>query len=643
MFANILLVDEINRASPKTQAALLECMQERQVTIDGVSYQLAPPFMVMATQNPIEYEGTYPLPEAELDRFTMRIAIGYPPLADEARMLSENAADTPLDSLECVASAQEVLGAIESAKNVFVEESLNRYVVAVLRHTRSDSRLFLGASPRAGLALLRVAKARALVAGRDFVEPDDVKIGRADRARPPADPLAGGPRGRPRRRRARPGHHRAHAGPRLGPARDFVLTDRGRWILALGGGIYLAAWALGSQVLYPVAIGLVLAVLAAALWVRLLQRPMTLRRTLGRGERLAGDDVPVQLELDADGLIPSGTLVLRETVARLGERETPLVRKHGRLRGRYVLRRVPRGRYPIEETEVVIEDPFGLERIDGRRCRRARRSSSTRGSSTSTGSSRSPARARPEGRRLLMRRPTGFDLHSVRDYQQGESLRRVHWPTTARRGHLMVKELEDSPRDETAVLLDADAAVGRRRRARLELRAGGARRRLDRQVAREPRAACGAHRQRAAPALPARALLRRRLAPGARDPRRGRAGRARAPSRTCSPTRPGPASRAVELTVVTSALSPRLVDRLAHRALGNHAASLVYVDAASFAQAGRRAPPGRRAAQLLRLQRAGVPVLVLRRGDDLAAAPVRRGAAGRWLGAGSSSRSSPSS
>ena len=176
VFANILLVDEINRSSPKTQAALLECMQERQVTIDGVSYQLPPPFMVMATQNPIEYEGTYPLPEAELDRFTMRIAIGYPPLADEARMLSENAADTPLDSLECVASAQEVLGAIESAKNVFVEESLNRYVVAVLRHSRSDARLYLGASPRAGLALLRVAKARALVAGREFVEPDDIKV-----------------------------------------------------------------------------------------------------------------------------------------------------------------------------------------------------------------------------------------------------------------------------------------------------------------------------------------------------------------------------------------------------------------------------------------------------------------------------------
>jgi MoxR-like ATPase len=175
VFANILLVDEINRASPKTQAALLECMQELQVTVDGVSYQLPPPFMVMATQNPIEYEGTYPLPEAELDRFTMRIAIGYPPLADEAKMLTENASETPLDSLEPVAGAEEVLEAIDEAKRVFVEESLNRYVVAILRNTRTDSRLYLGASPRAGLALLRVAKARALLGGRDYVQPDDVK------------------------------------------------------------------------------------------------------------------------------------------------------------------------------------------------------------------------------------------------------------------------------------------------------------------------------------------------------------------------------------------------------------------------------------------------------------------------------------
>jgi MoxR-like ATPase len=175
VFANILLVDEVNRASPKTQAALLECMQENQVTVDGVTYPLGRPFMVLATQNPIEYEGTYPLPEAQLDRFTMRLAIGYPPLADEARMLSEQTSEPPLESLEPVAGAAEVTSVIEDAQRVFVEESVNRYVVALLRHTRADERLYLGASPRAGIALLRVAKALALAEGREYVLPDDVK------------------------------------------------------------------------------------------------------------------------------------------------------------------------------------------------------------------------------------------------------------------------------------------------------------------------------------------------------------------------------------------------------------------------------------------------------------------------------------
>jgi MoxR-like ATPase len=175
VFANLLLVDEVNRASPKTQAALLECMEERQVSVDGVTYALEPPFMVMATQNPIEYEGTYPLPEAQLDRFTMRLSLGYPPLAEEARMLDEQTSAPPLDSLPAVAGAADVLRLAEAARGVYVEESLGRYVVALLRQTRGDSRVYLGASPRAGIALLRVAKARALSEGREFVVPDDVK------------------------------------------------------------------------------------------------------------------------------------------------------------------------------------------------------------------------------------------------------------------------------------------------------------------------------------------------------------------------------------------------------------------------------------------------------------------------------------
>jgi MoxR-like ATPase len=175
VFANVLLVDEINRASPKTQSALLEAMQECQVTIDGTTYRLEPPFLVVATQNPIEYEGTYPLPEAQLDRFTARLSLGYPPLAEEARMLGEQTTAPPLDGLEPVAGRSEVLAAAREAREVFVEESIGRYVVALLRHTRASGRLALGASPRAGIALLRMAKARAVARGRDYVLPDDVR------------------------------------------------------------------------------------------------------------------------------------------------------------------------------------------------------------------------------------------------------------------------------------------------------------------------------------------------------------------------------------------------------------------------------------------------------------------------------------
>ena len=175
VFANLVLVDEINRASPKTQSALLECMQEAQVTVDGHTHPLARPFLVVATQNPIEYEGTFPLPEAQLDRFTMLLTLGYPELAEEARMLAEHASTEPLDALEPVTDATDIEAAIHAVKSVYVEDSLHRYVVAILRHTRGDARLALGASPRAGISLLRVAKALATVRGRDYVIPADVK------------------------------------------------------------------------------------------------------------------------------------------------------------------------------------------------------------------------------------------------------------------------------------------------------------------------------------------------------------------------------------------------------------------------------------------------------------------------------------
>jgi MoxR-like ATPase len=175
VFANVLLVDEINRASPKTQSALLEAMQEAQVTIDGATYPLEQPFFVIATQNPIEYEGTYPLPEAQLDRFTARLSLGYPPFGEEARMLAEQTTAPPLDELHAVADHDDLIAAIAAARAVYVEESVGEYVVSILHHTRDSVLLALGASPRAGIALLRMAKARAVALGRDYAVPEDVQ------------------------------------------------------------------------------------------------------------------------------------------------------------------------------------------------------------------------------------------------------------------------------------------------------------------------------------------------------------------------------------------------------------------------------------------------------------------------------------
>jgi MoxR-like ATPase len=175
VFANVVLVDEINRASPKTQSGLLECMQERHVTVDVHTHELARPFIVIATQNPIEYEGTYPLPEAQLDRFMVRIALGYPSADAESEMLAVHAQGDRVLDLEPVAAVAEVLAAQLAAGRVHASEALRRYVVAVLEQTRTDPRTELGASPRAGLMLLKAAKALAALEGRDHALPDDVQ------------------------------------------------------------------------------------------------------------------------------------------------------------------------------------------------------------------------------------------------------------------------------------------------------------------------------------------------------------------------------------------------------------------------------------------------------------------------------------
>ena len=387
-----------------------------------------------------------------------------------------------------------------------------------------------------------------------------------------------------------------------------MLTRRGRSILGLGFGVYLAAWAFGSKPLYPVAIGLLLVVAVAWVWVRLANRPFRVRRGWGDSEHVEGDDVPVVVELEATaGILPaSATLV--ERVGRLGEQRHSLRRNRRRLSIRYVLDRLPRGRYAFEEVRVEIADPFELERVTVSlptpgallvypRLVRLDRLFSESGTRSH------------DGRRLLLHRPSGFELHGVREYEQGESLRRVHWRSTARRGQLMVKELEDAPRDEIAVLLDADAASVVGQSFDVQVRAAGSI--LDSYVRRGRRAVLvvNSERRDVQQVHSAAADWRRALELLAAAEATGHTQLARLLAEE-----DGPAARALELAVVTARLEPGLVDRLVQRALSRRRVSLVYVDPASFNGAPRRREP-----LLLRLHAAGIPVAVVRAGDDLAA------------------------
>jgi MoxR-like ATPase len=175
IFAQVVLVDEINRATPKTQSALLEAMEERQVTVDGETHPLPRPFMVLATQNPIEYEGTFPLPEAQLDRFLLRVRLGYPNPSEEIEILDRQQLRHPIDTLEAVITLDELLAAMEIIKKVYVAEPVKRYAVDLVNRTRQNTDVYLGASPRGSLGLFRTGQVSAALAGRDYVLPDDIK------------------------------------------------------------------------------------------------------------------------------------------------------------------------------------------------------------------------------------------------------------------------------------------------------------------------------------------------------------------------------------------------------------------------------------------------------------------------------------
>jgi uncharacterized protein (DUF58 family) len=380
-------------------------------------------------------------------------------------------------------------------------------------------------------------------------------------------------------------------------------------VLALGVGALAGSWLLGSLPLGVVGIGLVVAALAARFWAQANRAGAELERRASRLQHVEGDDVRIAYRLERRSRIPVGSAYVRERVGKLGERTTRLRRGRGEL----VLRSVPRGRYEFEDASVVLEDPLGLERV------------------TLPAASGHPLLVVPRiveltalfsesgrrgglGRMLLLRRPSGFDLHSVREYEVGESLRAVHWPTTARRGQLMVKELEEAPRDDVVVLLDCDpgTVMGPAGDTSFDAQVRAAGSILRAHAARGMRAVLVLGRSDAAPvrlasledwpvALEALAAV---------EPEGGR------PLAEVLADERGPAARAPELVVVTAGLDPRTADRLASGVAGRRRVSVVWVDPAGYA-GGRHSPPQ---PALLRLSAAAVPVAVIRRGDELSAA-----------------------
>lgn len=405
------------------------------------------------------------------------------------------------------------------------------------------------------------------------------------------------------------------------------MTGRGRAVLALGVLCWIAAVVFGSPALYPVAAGLVLIVPLALAWVRITLRQPHVRRQWPYESLIEREDVAVELVLEREPGVPLPTVVAHERVGRLAEQEVELLpRGRGRYGGSYRLHDVPRGRHRFSPVRLSIEDPFGLAAAG--LALEEQQALVVYPRLTELERLFCEGGAGPEhGRRLLLRRPVGFEFHSVRDYQQGESLRRVHWPSTARRGALMVKELEDSPRDEVAVLLDGDAAaaVGSPPDSSFDAAVRVAGSILLAQMRRGRRCVlvlntAGRETQAVSSDGPDWQRALELLAAAEPDARRPVAALLESG---------GPTKRALELVVVTSRIEAALVNRLLERALTRRPVALVHVEAASFADAasaGGRGRRGRPQPGLLRLQAAGVPIAVVRRGDDLAAALAGAGA-----------------
>ena len=448
-----MLVDEINRASPKTQSGLLECMQERHVTVDVHSHELASPFMVFATQNPVEYEGTYPLPEAQVDRFMVRLSLGYPTPDDEAGMLAGHESGDRVLDLEPVVDHAEVLTAQDAARRVHASRALRDYVVTLLRHTRDDTRVELGASPRAGLMLLRAAKAHALVNGRDHALPDDVQ------ALAPAV-LS----------------HRIMLVPEAaGVAREQIVTDA----VAADPGALGAQRALRPRLRGargPAAAGRghvrrgaavrdrrrrsSCSARAQAAWIGLGAWGATVRRTVAKRSVVEEEPLAVRIEALRGRLpLPPGWIdepLLPEPVRLTAGRS------RARVRAEVTFAR--RGRRLLAPPALVLRDPFGLAQrvVTGPQADevlvlpRVLPVRATAGGGEGVAAHAAAA--------LVAAAETEID--GLREHREGSPASRIHWPTVARGAGLMERKLISEADSRPLVVLDPRGArlAGRARR-----------------------------------------------------------------------------------------------------------------------------------------------------------------------------------
>ncbi len=462
VFANVVLVDEINRASPKTQSGLLECMQERRVTVDVHTHELARPFVVLATQNPIEYEGTYPLPEAQVDRFMIRISLGYPSRDAEAGMLADHEAGDRVLTLTPVATAAEVLAAQDAATRVRASEPLRDYVVRVLWRTREDPRVDLGASPRAGLLLLRAAKAYAMMQGRDHALPDDVQAlaqpvlahrlvlaPESSRRRPRTSSAT-------RSRRCERCEHRQRLRSTAGRG-GACAVKRAAAVAVAGLALILVALLFDAAPLFVPGVAITLLGVVAPAWVVLAAHGASIERTLDSQRVVEEEPIEATIEVRRGHWGLPGAAVVDPLVGEsVSIRTSMSIVSGGTSASVRIVASFPRrGMRRIDPPMLIVSDALDLARI--------------------VRESPSPAQellVLPRTERVKWvpgagekwRRATGAaplepfgatEVDGLRPYRQGTPASRIHWAALARGAGLLERRLRADTETRPLVVLDA--------------------------------------------------------------------------------------------------------------------------------------------------------------------------------------------